>query len=657
VTDLAVSPLTQAGAADAPVVVAVFVPDHAERFLPALRSLRRLGYPIVLGTDRASRLGALSDLATGCVETWSAANLVNDVWNATHKHVLAITDSVSVPDDFLGPALDFIEGDARVGTVSFLSNAASILSVPHGRPVEKPEMGHDASSATRLLRGLRQPASPVPIPVAAGGAILISATALSTIGFLRDAPSGSFAPAIADFSCRARERGLFDVLDQTTFYACYADLSIEPLAERTVTGLTLDDNGWLHDRHPLINDLAADERGRPNSPLRLALRSAEVKLLGLRVLIDGSCLGPQEMGTQVATTALIGALADTPEVKEVCVALPGPVPGYAAEVFARRNVRAETVLQHEELARFGRCDVVHRPFQPGSDFAGERWRQYADRVLFTIHDLISFHIGSYSGTAGEWLRYRNLIRQAVREADGVVVISEDVRQQLAFECLQIDPTAVFVVPNGTEHLTGTEEARLPRQLLEKDFSAAEFVLCLGTDYSHKNRDLAIHAYAELRKRGWPGKLVLVGPSVPWGSSRAAEAAAIVNNRVEDEDVLALPDLPFLERNWLLRHASLVLYPTSAEGFGLVPFEAARFGTPTVFVGFGPLAEFAGDQPVMASDWSPDALADAAEQLLGDPALARRQIETCLAAGTHYTWERAAKGLVAAYLAVLSSPPR
>ena len=104
----------------------------------------------------------------------------------------------------------------------------------------------------------------------------------------------------------------------------------------------------------------------------------------------------------------------------------------------------------------------------------------------------------------------------------------------------------------------------------------------------------------------------------------------------------LPDLPSAERNWLMRHADLVLYPSSAEGFGLVPYEAARFGTPTLFTRFGPLQELAPDIPVAADDWSPDALAEAADSLLSDPALARVQVESCLAAGTKYTWAATAE---------------
>ena len=125
----------------------------------------------------------------------------------------------------------------------------------------------------------------------------------------------------------------------------------------------------------------------------------------------------------------------------------------------------------------------------------------------------------------------------------------------------------------------------------------------------------------------------------------------------DSDVYLLPDLPSAERNWLMRHADLVLYPSSAEGFGLVPYEAARFGTPTLFTRFGPLQELAPDIPVAAEDWSPDTLAAAADALLRDPAQARAQVDTCLAAGAKYTWAITADRLTDLYRHVMALAPR
>src|SRR5207342_2846979 len=101
----------------------------------------------------------------------------------------------------------------------------------------------------------------------------------------------------------------------------------------------------------------------------------------------------------------------------------------------------------------------------------------------------------------------------------------------------------------------------------------EFLLCLGTDYLHKNRDVARAVHRTLRDRGRDVTLALAGASVPHGSSSAAERRVLDDSPPDADDVLVLPSVTSVERNWLLRHAAVVLYPTAAEGFGLVPFEA------------------------------------------------------------------------------------
>ena len=88
-----------------------------------------------------------------------------------------------------------------------------------------------------------------------------------------------------------------------------------------------------------------------------------------------------------------------------------------------------------------------------------------------------------------------------------------------------------------------------------------------------------------------------------------------------------------EKAWLLQHAQAVLYPTSAEGFGLVPFEAAAVGTPTAFVRFGPLAETMPDVDACAA-WQVRAFADHVFQLLAVPS---RQVTQIRAAAANLTW--------------------
>jgi glycosyltransferase involved in cell wall biosynthesis len=300
-------------------------------------------------------------------------------------------------------------------------------------------------------------------------------------------------------------------------------------------------------------------------------------------------------------------------------------------------------------------DVLHRPFQPQRRIDIDDWRKVAHRVVLSILDVIAYRNGAYHGSGSEWLAYRDAVRTTLAAVDAAIVISADVKQQVLLERLPIDPERIHVVELGTDHVTGIEEERVPDELVERGFVADEFLVVLGATYAHKNRDQAIRAVRELRSGGRNLGLVLVGAAVPHGSSRRQEAVAL-----EDDPgrwLFSIPDVSAEERNWLLRHAAAVLYPTSAEGFGLIPFEAAQLGTPTVCVPFGPLPELVPQLPVSAEGWSAGALAAAVRRVTSDPVLAREQVKAVLAAGGQFTWRRSTAKLVGVYRDVLARPSR
>ncbi len=163
---------------------------------------------------------------------------------------------------------------------------------------------------------------------------------------------------------------------------------------------------------------------------------------------------------------------------------------------------------------------------------------------------------------------------------------------------------------------------------------------------------------QLSSRGWTQALVIVGPAVPHGSSRWQRRSRHWSSAYREHKVRCSCCLRFHQPNATgSSKPSAVLYPSAAEGFGFVPYEAAKFGTPTVFVGFGPLRELAPDLPVTAADWSPSSLADALERLLSDPGLANAQVESTLMAGRAYTWSSTAERLINLYFRVLLMPAR
>lgn len=564
--------------------------------------------------------------------------------------VVAVSPAV-VPAELLDRALEWIRRDQRIATVSFLSNAAGALSFPYrNSPTPHGIPSLDESEVCEKLRDVQPDSGPVSLQVPMGPVVLVNARVIKAVGGFDPDSDSNPSEALAEFALRTGRRGFRHVLDAGSYVT----------GQWTSNGAPIEASDEhrsrqrLHVRDSCFPALHDHIRSSQASALGIALDVARSKVQGLRVLIDGSCLGPMEMGTQVQTLALVRSLLKRDDVSRVVLATPNAMlPGYARDLLLQSKL---AICDASDLMFKGaeQVDILHRPFQPDRSIPWGRWRELSKRIVITLQDLIAYRVGSYHESGHRWLEYRNNIEAAARFSDAIVAISDDTRESILDERLAVELQRIHVVKNGGDHLVAGDVEQMPRALVEKGLVAAQFLLVLGASYSHKNRDLAIRTWKELRRRGHNIALVMAGAVVAKGASRQEEAIA---RRDADEDYLVvLPDVSSAVRNWLLRHASIVLYPTSAEGFGLVPFEAASMGTPTAHVSFGPLKELI-DSPELPQDWDPLHMADYCHQLLQEPDQAAKNVKHVLASGNHLVWATTAADLTLAYRQTLAAPPR
>ena len=191
---------------------------------------------------------------------------------------------------------------------------------------------------------------------------------------------------------------------------------------------------------------------------------------------------------------------------------------------------------------------------------------------------------------------------------------------------------MWAVPLGTDHLVPLSDGAATPGLsaATRPLESSEFLLVLGNDFEHKNRDFAVRVFAHMRDRGYRGRLVLAGFHLDAGSSYGHELTGAGGHA---EQVVRMGAVSPADKTWLLQHAGAVLYPTSSEGFGLVPFEAAALGVPAAFVAFGPLLETLPGVPA-SHGWQVEAFADHVFTLLADPAT---HVARVWAAGAALTW--------------------
>ena len=146
-----------------------------------------------------------------------------------------------------------------------------------------------------------------------------------------------------------------------------------------------------------------------------------------------------------------------------------------------------------------------------------------------------------------------------------------------------------VVYIGIDHrVLAAVEPRRPaarRSTSGRSCSASARTSCTRTAASRWRSSRALR-----ERHGFDGRLVLAGPHARVRHLRSEEEAiwrAAHPLRARRVDLESVDEA---EKAWLYANAALVLYPTVREGFGLVPFEAAAAGTPTLWAAHSSLAE-------------------------------------------------------------------
>jgi glycosyltransferase involved in cell wall biosynthesis len=391
--------------------------------------------------------------------------------------------------------------------------------------------------------------------------------------------------------------------------------------------------------------------------LTSALAAARGPRGPLWVTIDARALDGAVTGTQVHILELIRALAETGALRLRLLVWAERIDRETLELL--RALPATEVLAVEDVdAGTPRSTVFHRPQQAFSAGDVAFALGLGERVVVSQLDLIAYRNPGYFADAGAWESYRRASRHGLAAADRVVVFSDHTRRELLADAL-VEPARVRVVAPGLDHRAASKP-RAPVALGEGPSASLSggFLLCLGTDFRHKNRVFALRLLAQLREHhGWSGRLVLAGTHISHGSSRELERAFLDEHQELREAVVELGPVSEDEKAWLLGHANAVVYPSVYEGFGLIPFESALNGVPCLFAPQSSLAEAAPLETATILPWDPTQSAIAAHALLTDADLRTRHIQALAAVASSLTWAAAATSMVEIYREAALAPVR
>lgn len=260
----------------------------------------------------------------------------------------------------------------------------------------------------------------------------------------------------------------------------------------------------------------------------------------------------------------------------------------------------------------------------------------ATQTAVTIHDTVPWtHPETLTAQGVRW--HRAMAKRAWKYADAVVVpthaVAADLSEHFDFgDRLRVIGGAVssdFVVPANADEIA--DKLDLPER----------YALSVGTLEPRKGLEPLIQALAHPDAPDIP--LLVVGPE-GWGDVQVDDVAQRAG--LDPSRVRVLGRVPDATLAVLLQRASVFVYPSLAEGFGLPVLEALSLGTPVVHSDAPALVEVAAGAGVVVpradAAGYPERLAQAMYQVVNDIELSTRLGVTGLDRARAFSWRDSAE---------------
>jgi glycosyltransferase involved in cell wall biosynthesis len=314
------------------------------------------------------------------------------------------------------------------------------------------------------------------------------------------------------------------------------------------------------------------------------------------------------------------------------------------EIYARAReliVPRSPVGAARALAR-ERFDVVH--YSPLTIYA-PLWGVGARKVA-TIHGVEQLLLPRFY-PAATYVHELLVVPLYARAMDAIVTVSETTRAFIARR-YRIPTQRITVCPNAVSaayRVIPPREVSAPARF----GISGPYVIHVSRFSERKNPWTMLRAFAAFAAapEGRDHSLVLLGKG--WDSPRVrALAGSDAARRLVAPGYVSERD-----KVELLNAASLFLYPSFAEGFGMPNLEAMACGCPVVTSRAFAIPEIVGDAALMIDDPQDHAgLAALMSRVIREPALRASLVERGLGRAAAFSWEESARRLLDVYRRLL-----
>lgn len=261
------------------------------------------------------------------------------------------------------------------------------------------------------------------------------------------------------------------------------------------------------------------------------------------------------------------------------------------------------------------------------------------KLAITVHDLSPVVAPEFYDTKRRLWHWFLNYKKAFQRANLIFAVSEYTKQDL-IKLFKVPESKIRVVYHGVDkkNFDSNINENILRELRNKRGIPGEFILFLNTIEPRKNLENLIKAYEMLDTKAF---LVIAGKS-GWKNNKIFKQ---INNSKKRNRILYINYVSEEEKPALIKMASVLVYPSFYEGFGLQLLEAMALKTPVIASGVTALPEVAGGAALLVNPYNIEDLAQALNQILTNNSLREHLILKGAERVRNFSWENSASQIL------------
>ncbi len=270
-----------------------------------------------------------------------------------------------------------------------------------------------------------------------------------------------------------------------------------------------------------------------------------------------------------------------------------------------------------------------------------------ENVIVTIHDLAYLKGNRWAGD-GTIRFFRENIQRVLQSSRLIIAVSLSTKEDI-LDNFKVSKDKISVILEAADKNFGPLDP--DRSLLHKVGLFKDYILYVGSLQPRKNLKRLLQAYSVLPLRLKDSFDVALA-----GNPRDKESLGELKNSVCElgiEKYVKL--LGYVDPDSLVHiynGASLFVYPSLFEGFGIPVLEALSCGVPTITSNVSSMPEVTGDAAILVDPYNVEEIAGAVEDLLDSDDLKEEYAKRAVERAKLFSWEKTAQETLGVYEASL-----